>query len=189
MLLYQTLAFAIHGKIFCKNHTKIINLKYQLWHWLRSLNYLMDHILYHIIKINSNIALKNMEKREAELFTLCSLLFSRCLLLFARCSLLFGCSSLLFACCLLVIVCYLLLFAHCSLLFTFYPWLVAFYFSLVTFCSLLVTFHRCFLTNFWDFGNFSRMVAFKVFWTCKTIFKFDMKSQILPELISLWCFY
>ena len=33
------------------------------------------------------------------------------------------------------------------------------------------------------------MVVFKVFSTCKTIFKVDIRSQILPELISLWCLY
>ena len=33
------------------------------------------------------------------------------------------------------------------------------------------------------------MVVFKVFSTWKTIFKVDIKSQILPELISLWCLY
>ena len=33
------------------------------------------------------------------------------------------------------------------------------------------------------------MVVFKVFSTCKTIFKVDIESQILPELISLWCLY
>ena len=141
MLLYQTLAFAIHGKIFWKNHTKIINLKYQLRHWLRSLNYLMDHILYHIIKITSNISLKNMEKREAELFTPSSLLFARCLLLFACCSLLFGCCSLLFACCLLVIVCYLLLFAHYSLLFA--RCFLLFTRCLLRFASRSLLFARC----------------------------------------------
>ena len=41
MLLYQTLAFTIHGKIQ-KSHAKIINLKYQLRHGMKSLNYLMD---------------------------------------------------------------------------------------------------------------------------------------------------
>ena len=30
---------------------------------------------------------------------------------------------------------------------------------------------------------------FKVFSTWKTIFKTDIKSQILPELISIWCLY
>ena len=41
MLLYQTLAFTIHGKIQ-KSHAKIINLKYQFRHGMKSLNYLMD---------------------------------------------------------------------------------------------------------------------------------------------------
>ena len=49
--------------------------------------------------------------------------------------------------------------------------------------------HRYFLANFWHFGNFFWMVVFKVFSTCKAIFKIDIKSQILPELISLWCLY
>ena len=33
------------------------------------------------------------------------------------------------------------------------------------------------------------MVVFKVFSTCKPIFKVDIKSLILPKLISLWCLY
>ena len=33
------------------------------------------------------------------------------------------------------------------------------------------------------------MVVSKVFSTCKTIFKVEIKSQILPELIKLWCIY
>ena len=33
------------------------------------------------------------------------------------------------------------------------------------------------------------MVVFKVFLTCKTILKVDIKLQIMPELISLWCLY
>ena len=33
------------------------------------------------------------------------------------------------------------------------------------------------------------MVVFKVFSTCKTILKVDIRSQILPELTSLWCLY
>ena len=84
--------------------------------------------------------------------------------------------------------------------------LVARYFLLVTFCSLLVTFclfARCllwnevtmnrkkmfwslrnsatdiFLASFWNFRNFFWMVVFKVFSTCKTIFKVGIKSQIL----------
>ena len=34
MLLYLTLAFTIHGKVW-KSHTKIINLKYQLQHGIK----------------------------------------------------------------------------------------------------------------------------------------------------------
>ena len=45
MLLYQTLAFTMHGEIL-KSHTKKINLKYHLRYEMKSLNYLMDHILY-----------------------------------------------------------------------------------------------------------------------------------------------
>ena len=50
MLLYQKLAFKIHGKIQ-KSHTKIINSKYQLRHGMESLNYLMGQILYQIFCI------------------------------------------------------------------------------------------------------------------------------------------
>ena len=42
---------------------------------------------------------------------------------------------------------------------------------------------------FWDFGNTFGMVVFKVFSTCKTTFKVDIKSQIFLELVSLWCLY
>ena len=41
-----------------KSHTKIINLKYQPRHGMKSLNYLMDHILYQIFRIILNISLK-----------------------------------------------------------------------------------------------------------------------------------
>ena len=44
-----------------KSHTKIINLKYQLQHEIKSLNYLMDYILYQIFKITLNISLKKHE--------------------------------------------------------------------------------------------------------------------------------
>ena len=37
-----------------KSHTKIINLKYQLQHGMKSLNCLMDHILCQIFKITLN---------------------------------------------------------------------------------------------------------------------------------------
>ena len=43
MLLYQILACTEHGKIK-KNHTKIINLEYQLQHGMKNLNYLTDHL-------------------------------------------------------------------------------------------------------------------------------------------------
>ena len=49
MLLNEILAFTAHGKIL-KSHTKMINLKYQLRHRMKSLNYLMDHILYQTFK-------------------------------------------------------------------------------------------------------------------------------------------
>ena len=62
MLLYQILAFTITGKMQ-KSHTKIINLKYQLRHEIKSLNYLINHSLYQISKIIFNISYKNMKKR------------------------------------------------------------------------------------------------------------------------------
>ena len=41
-----------------KSYTKIINLKYQPRHGMKSLNYLMDQILYQIFKITLNISQK-----------------------------------------------------------------------------------------------------------------------------------
>ena len=41
-----------------KSHTKVINLKYQLRHGMKNLNYLIDHILYQIFKILLNISFK-----------------------------------------------------------------------------------------------------------------------------------
>ena len=61
MLLYQTLAFTIHEKIR-KSHTKIMNLKCQLEHGMKKLNYLMDQILYQIFDIILNIYEKNMRQ-------------------------------------------------------------------------------------------------------------------------------
>ena len=61
MLLYETLAFTIHRKL-SKSHTKIINLKDQLRHGMKSLNYQMDHILYQIFNITLNISLKNLRQ-------------------------------------------------------------------------------------------------------------------------------
>ena len=51
MLLYQILAFTIHGKI-SRSHTKIINLKHQLQHGMKNLNYLMGHVLYQISRLS-----------------------------------------------------------------------------------------------------------------------------------------
>ena len=42
---------------------KIINLKNQPQIGMKSLNYLMGHILYQIFKITLNISLKNVEKK------------------------------------------------------------------------------------------------------------------------------
>ena len=148
-------------------------------------------------------------KSEAELFARCSLLVTLCSLLSARsslifCSLLITFCSLLFALCslffarllfaryFLLVARYFLRFARCRLLFARCS-------SLVTFCSFArcllwnkITMNRekmvwllrnsatnIFLANFWDFRNFFWMVVFKVFSTCKTIFKVGIKSQIL----------
>ena len=46
-----------------KNATKIVNLKYQLSHEMKRLNYLMDDILYQIFKITYKCIFKKMEKR------------------------------------------------------------------------------------------------------------------------------
>ena len=43
-----------------KKYKKIMNLKYQLRIGMKSLNYLMDHILYQIFKNILRILLKNM---------------------------------------------------------------------------------------------------------------------------------
>ena len=132
-------------------------------------------------------------------FARCSLLFARCSLLVTFCLLLVTCYSLLVARYFLLVARYFLLVARRSLLFARCP-------SLVTFCS----FARCllwnkitvsrekmvwllrnsttniFVANVWDFRNFFWMVIFKVFSTCKTIFKVGIKSQYW---ISLRCLY
>ena len=46
-----------------KKSYKNDKFKYQLRHGMKSLNYMMDHILYQIFKIILNISLKSMEKR------------------------------------------------------------------------------------------------------------------------------
>ena len=43
-------------KKYKKNHTKVINSKYQLQHGMKNLNHLMDHILYEIFKIILNLS-------------------------------------------------------------------------------------------------------------------------------------
>ena len=66
---------------------------------------------------------------------------------------------------------------------------------LVTFCLLLVTFYcerqknGLSITKLHHIYFPCKFLRFKVFSTCKTIFKVDIKSQILPELISLWCLH
>ena len=49
MFLYQTSVYIIHGRTLLIL-TKTINLKYQLQHEIKNLNYLTDHILYQILK-------------------------------------------------------------------------------------------------------------------------------------------
>ena len=54
------LVFTIHGKTI---HKKIIHLiKYHLKHGMKCLNYLMDHIMYHIFKNILSILSKNMKQ-------------------------------------------------------------------------------------------------------------------------------
>ena len=45
-----------------KSHTIIINVKYQIQHGMKNLDYLMDHILYQKFKIILNISSKKHEK-------------------------------------------------------------------------------------------------------------------------------
>ena len=45
-----------------KRHITTIHLKYQLQHEMKNLNYLMDHTLYQILKIISNIYLRTCRK-------------------------------------------------------------------------------------------------------------------------------
>ena len=101
--------------------------------------------------------------------SICSLLVTFCSLLFARRLLPFARRSLLFAC-------YLLLFRpnYCNikLLWTAKEW-----FDYNENPKQMLP-----LQIFW-------MVVFKVFSSSKTIFKVDIKSQMLPESITLWFLY
>ena len=45
-----------------KKYTKIINVKCQLQHGIKSLNYLMDHVLYQIFRNLLSIASKHMRQ-------------------------------------------------------------------------------------------------------------------------------
>ena len=65
-MLYQILAITIHGKILTC-HIRTLNLKYQLQHEMKNLNYLMDHVLYQIIKIILNIYLKKYGEQTVNL--------------------------------------------------------------------------------------------------------------------------
>ena len=60
--LYQTLAFAIYGKIL-KDYTKTINSRHQVRHEMKSLTCLMDLILYQICKTTWDISLKTWKKK------------------------------------------------------------------------------------------------------------------------------
>ena len=61
IFLFQTLACTIHRK-YKKSHMRTINLKYQLQHGMKNLNYVTDHILYQIFKIILNI----FKKKQGE---------------------------------------------------------------------------------------------------------------------------
>ena len=140
---------------------------------------------------------------EAENFVRCLLLVVHYFLLVARCSLPFVCCSLVFARCPSIFAACLLLFPRCLLLFA--RWLLLFAlcslfihpnYGEINYCEpqkkwldynetppqifslqnskILVTFSG------WQFSKFPQHV--------KPFFRGDIKSQILPELISLWCF-
>ena len=60
MLLYQMLA-SVLGKV--EKHRKTINFKYQFLHKMKSLNYIIEHILCQIFKITLIIFLKKHEEK------------------------------------------------------------------------------------------------------------------------------
>ena len=57
MILYQSLDLQYMEK-YKKSHTKIINLKYQVQHQMKNLNYLMDKSLHQTFKIILSISFK-----------------------------------------------------------------------------------------------------------------------------------
>ena len=56
MLIYQALAYTIHEKRKKKSNKNTINLKYQLQHGMKNLNYLMVLILCQIGKVLLNMS-------------------------------------------------------------------------------------------------------------------------------------
>ena len=71
--------------------------------------------------------------------------------------------------------------SFCLLFVARYYLLVARYF----FVQITVKWKLLWVTKEWSLW----MVVSKIFSTCKTIFKADIKLQILPELTTLWCIY
>ena len=66
------IALSIHGQYLLytwtniKNHIRIKNLKCQLRHGMKNLNYLMDHTLYQTFKIILNIYLKKHGEKSVD---------------------------------------------------------------------------------------------------------------------------
>ena len=58
MLLYQIVAYNIHGKLL-KSHTNTTKLKYQFPHGMNNLNYLIAHVLYQTLKTIMSISAKS----------------------------------------------------------------------------------------------------------------------------------
>ena len=87
----------------------------------------------------------------------------------------------------LLVARYFMLVARYFLLVARYFLRVARYFFRANYCEieLLWTAKKCFDNN----ETPPHIFSLQIFSTYKTIFKVDIKSQILPQLISLWCFY
>ena len=60
MCHYQTLVSATH-RLIKKSSTEIQNVKYQEQHGIKSLNYLMDLILYQTFRTISNTSSRSMK--------------------------------------------------------------------------------------------------------------------------------
>ena len=115
-----------------------------------------------------------------------------CSLLVTFCSLLVTFYLLLVARYFLLVARPLLLFTRCSLLVTFCSFARCLVWNNITVSRekmvwlLRNSTTNIFVANLWDFCNFFWMVIFKVFSTCKTIFKVGIKSQTLD---ITWCIY